>query len=79
MGKVIEFIPRPEAIPWRCAMMNCGSLLGIKHSGGVLVLKYKEIMYSVTGDYTVVGVCRKCGARSIIKNSTLDTLLKEED
>ena len=79
MAKIIDFVPRPEVIPWRCAMKRCGSLLGIKHTGGVLVLKYKEIMYSVSGEYTVIGTCRKCGANNRIENKQLQSLVQEED
>jgi len=71
------FIPKPTASPWRCSIQNCRALLGMKHSGGLLVVKHKDLAVEIGGEYQVTVGCRHCGARNVITATKLDTLLKE--
>ena len=75
MGKT--FHPYIETIEWRCAVHGCSSLLGVRHPGGVLVIKYKDATYQVHGEYTIIGICRRCGARSVLRNLKTDSIVKE--
>ena len=77
MGNGREFYPHTEIAEWRCAVRGCNSLLGIKHPGGVLIIKYKDATYEVHGEYTVVGVCRRCGARSVLRNIKTENIIRE--
>jgi hypothetical protein len=64
----------PAATDWRCADPGCKTLLGKKHSHGDIILKYKDFLAEVSGNYTLSVTCRKCGIRNILSNQTLNLL-----
>lgn len=51
----------PAAKDWRCADTGCNTLLGKRHSHGTLILKYKDFLAEVSGNYNVTAHCRRCG------------------
>jgi hypothetical protein len=60
----------PLVIDWRCAIPNCRTLLGKKHSHGVLVVKYKDQITEISGNYTVNINCRRCGSHNSISTQS---------
>ena len=65
------FVPNFTKEEWRCAVLNCKSLLGIRHTGGALVVKYKDLHAEISGEYQVSIMCRRCGARNTLKVSSV--------
>jgi len=43
-------------VPWRCG--TCDRILGLRYVNGTLVVKYKDLVAWVTGNYRTV--CRFC-------------------
>jgi hypothetical protein len=73
-------IGRPAAaVDWRCADSGCRSLLGKKHSQGRIIVKYKDFISEISGNYTFIVTCRKCGLRNTISNqsSSLSDMITE--
>lgn len=67
--KPVVIIGKPAAATdWRCADPGCKCLLGRKHSHGVLIIKYKDFLAEVSGNYTVSTSCRRCGLRNNISS-----------
>lgn len=75
----LTFTPQPMTEDWRCAIANCRTLLGMKHTGGRLVIKHKDLHLEIDGAYDVGLICRRCGARNRVVATKLETLLRDAD
>jgi phage FluMu protein Com len=66
---------------WRCADPNCKTLLGKRHSHGLLILKYKDFLAEVSGNYNVSTRCRRCSLLNTLSSEShgLLSLLKEKN
>lgn len=73
--KPVVIIGKPAAATdWRCADPGCRSLLGKKHPRGVLIIKYKDFLAEVSGNYTVTVMCRRCGSSNLISTQSMGIL-----
>jgi len=74
------FVPNLEYEDWRCAMPQCRCLLGRKHPGGEMVVKYKDFSLRLAGDdYDLRVECRKCGAINRLKVTGIHELMRKAE
>lgn len=55
---------------WRCRLCKHNILLGVVHQGGEVVLKYKDYIAKIHGNFSISINCRRCGGENVLNMNT---------